>query len=92
MSIPLVDFRGKLTHEAAAVLDALQQATGRDRSEIVRDVLAEWAALKIHEASLIDQRLKREGLRGIVGGGSGSVREDEGARGSGSPKQRRGEG
>jgi len=85
MSLPLVDFRGKITHETDAVLEALHQATGRDRSEIVRDVLAEWAVLKIHEASLIDQRLKREGLRGIDGGIAGSVRECEGVPGSALP-------
>lgn len=82
MSLPLVDFRGKLTHETDAVLEAMHQATGRDRSEIVRDVLQQWAEAKIHEASLIDQRLRREGLRGIDGGMSGSLREDEGAQGS----------
>lgn len=81
MSLPLVDFRGKITHETDAVLEALHQATGRDRSEIVRDVLAQWADSKIHEASLIDQRLRREGLRGIAGGIAGNVREDEGAQG-----------
>jgi predicted DNA-binding protein len=82
MSIPLVDFRGKLTHETDAVLEALHQATGRDRSEIVREVLQKWAEEKIHEASLIDIRLRREGLRGIAGGMSGSARDDEGAQGS----------
>jgi hypothetical protein len=82
MSLPLVDFRGKITHETDAVLEALHQATGRDRSEIVRDVLADWADKKIHEASLIDQRLRREGLRGIAGGIAGHRGEDEGARGS----------
>lgn len=82
MSLPLIDFRGKITHETDAVLEALHQATGRDRSEIVRDVLAQWADAKIHEASLIDQRLRREGLRGIAGGAAGRVREDEGAQGS----------
>lgn len=78
MSLPLVDFRGKLTHETDAVLEAVHQATGRDRSEIVREVMAVWAASKVHEASLIDQRLRREGLRGIDGGMRGSVRESEG--------------
>lgn len=75
MSIPLVDFRGKITHETDAVLEALHQASGRDRSEIVREVLADWATGKIHEASLIDLRLKREGLRGIDGGAAGSAGE-----------------
>lgn len=82
MSLPLVDFRGKITHETDAVLEAMHQATGRDRSEIVRDVLHQWAEAKIHEASLIDQRLRREGLRGIAGGIAGNAREDEGAPGS----------
>lgn len=46
MSLPLIDFRGKITHETDAVLEALHQACGRDRSEIVREVLADWAAAR----------------------------------------------
>jgi hypothetical protein len=82
MSLPLIDFRGKVTHETDAVLEAIHMATGRDRSEIVREVLHLWAESKIHEASLIDSRLRREGLRGIAGGSAGNAREDEGAPGS----------
>ena len=81
MSLPLIDARIKITHESDAVLEAVHQATGRDRSEVARDVLHEWALLKIHEASLIDQRLKREGLRGIAGGPAGYVRDAEGSAG-----------
>jgi hypothetical protein len=83
MSIPLIDFRGKITHETDAVLEALHRSTGKDRSEIVREVLALWAESKVHEASLIDLHLKREGLRGIAGGIAGSVRESEGFAGRG---------
>ena len=79
MSLPLVDFRGKITHETDCVLDAIHLATGRDRSEIAREALHLWAEAKIHEASLIDTRLKREGLRGIAGGIAGSVRDSQGA-------------
>ena len=61
MSLPLVDFRGKITHETDAVLDALHHATGRDRSEIARDALHLWAELKIHEASLIDVQIAPRG-------------------------------
>lgn len=82
MSLLLIDFRGKITHETDAVLEAMHQATGRDRSEIVREVLHQWAEAKIHEASLIDQRLRREGLRGIVGGMAGKMGEDEGVAGN----------
>ena len=39
MSLPLVDFRGKITHETDCVLDAIHLSTGRDRSEIARDAL-----------------------------------------------------
>lgn len=78
MSIPLIDFRGKITPDTDAVLEAVHQATGRDRAEIAREVLDVWAVSKIHEASLIDLRLKREGLRGIDGGIAGRMREDEG--------------
>ena len=82
MSLPLVDFRGKITHETDCVLDAIHLSTGRDRSEIARDALHAWAELKIHEASLIDTRLRREGLRGIAGGAAGQMRDSQGAAGS----------
>lgn len=82
MSLPLVDFRGKITHQTDAVLDAMHQATGRDRSELAREALHLWAESKIHEASLIDARLRREGLRGIAGGIAGSVRDSQGFAGS----------
>ncbi len=85
MSLPLVDFRCKLTHRTDAVLDALHMATGRDRSELAREALDLWAEMKIHEASLIDARLKREGGPGIAGGTAGSMRDSQGAAGSGIP-------
>jgi hypothetical protein len=78
----LIDFRGKITPEIDAALEAVHRVSGRDRSEIARGVLAEWAAQRIHEASLLDQLLQREGLRGIAGGVSGSPRESQGASGS----------
>jgi DNA-binding transcriptional regulator YdaS (Cro superfamily) len=46
-----------------------------------------WPELKIHEASLIDTRLRREGLRGIAGGAAGSMRDSQGAAGSASLNQ-----
>lgn len=82
MSIELIDFRGKITPQIDAALEAVHRVTGRDRAEIARSVLAEWAAQKIHEASLLDQLLQREGLSGIAGGVSGSQRESQGLAGS----------
>ena len=87
MSLPLIDFRCKLTHRADAVLDAMHMATGRDRSELAREALDLWAEMKIHEASLIDARLKREGGPGITGGAAGSMRDSQGAAGSGFHQQ-----
>lgn len=83
MTAELIDFRGKITAEIDAALEAVHRASGRDRAEIARSVLAEWAAQKIHEASLLDQLLQREGLRGIAGGVSGSQRESQEIAGSG---------
>ncbi len=65
MGLPLIDFRGKITSQTNAVLDALQQASGKERSEIVREVLDEWADEKIHESILLELALRREGLTGL---------------------------
>ena len=42
MSLPLIDLHAKVTPEADAVLEAVQRATGKDKSEVVRDVLHKW--------------------------------------------------
>lgn len=81
MSLDLMDFRGKITPETDAVLEAVHRATGRDRSEIARQVLADWAESKIHEASLLDTLLAREGLQGVQRGISGNRREHQGVAG-----------
>lgn len=86
MSLPLIDCRCKITHETHIVLESASRAAGVDRSELIRDVLHEWALKKISEASLLDSLLKREGLGGVVQGVSGSEREREGLRGSGLPR------
>lgn len=68
MSIPLIDLRAKVTPEADAVLEAVQRATGKDKSEVVRDVLHKWAMNEIHAASVLQSILQREGLSGATGG------------------------
>ena len=68
MSLPLIDLRAKVTPEADAVLEAVQRATGKDKSEVVRDVLHKWAMNEIHAASVLQSILQREGLSGASGG------------------------
>lgn len=53
MSAELKDFRGKITPETDAVLEAINRVEGRDKSEIAREVLHEWATRQIHVASLV---------------------------------------
>lgn len=62
MSIPLIDLRAKISAEADAVLEAVQRATGKDKSEVVRDVLHKWAVAEIHASSVLIKILQREGL------------------------------
>lgn len=78
MSTPLKDFRGKISTETDAVLEALNRTTGRDKSEIARDILHKWAVEQIHAASVMHQLLESEGLPGIAGGATGNRRDSRG--------------
>lgn len=66
MSLPLKEFRGKITPEADAVIAMQAEAIGQEKQEIVREVLHRWALEKINEARLINVYLEREGLEGIL--------------------------
>lgn len=71
MSLPLVDFRGKVTPETDAVLEAIQRSTGRDKSEIAREWMHRIALREIDAAIELQKILRREGLGGTDGGGTG---------------------
>lgn len=62
MSIPLIDFRGKVTPETDAVLESIQRTTGRDKSEIAREWMHRIAVKEIHASIELGKILKREGL------------------------------
>lgn len=81
MGIELKDFRGKITPEADCVLEAESRSTGRERQEIVREILHDWAMQRIHGASVLNRLLHAEGLAGIDGGVSGNRGESQGASG-----------
>lgn len=81
MAAPLKDFRGKITAEADCVLEAMNRVTGKDRSEIVRDVLHEWAEGRLREHSILQKLLKAEGLTGEPEGIAGNRRAGGGVAG-----------
>lgn len=61
MAVELIDFRTKITVETASVFDAISHATGKDRAEIAREVLAEGAAAELHKATVIVRVCSSEG-------------------------------
>lgn len=75
MSLELKDFRGRITVETACILESESRATGRDRQEIVRQILHDWALQQIRIASVAHRLLQAEGLAGIELGASGRTRE-----------------
>lgn len=64
MSIPLVDFRCKVTQEIDSLLEAKHRITGLDKSEIARDVLQKWAVAEIHVVMMVYRELKSKGILG----------------------------
>jgi hypothetical protein len=73
VSLELKDFRGKITVEADSMLEAINRCTGKDKSEIVRDILHKWAMEQINVARVADQLLRREGAAGITGDSQGAT-------------------
>lgn len=68
----LRDFRGKITPETGCVLDAISRVTGRDRSEVVREVLHRWALEEIEKQTVLAGLLDAEGL---TAGPRGNLRD-----------------
>lgn len=67
MTIELIDLRAKITELTDAVLDVQQRVSGKERSEIVRDVLHEWASCREREATLLRGVLEAKGIAGNRG-------------------------
>lgn len=79
MAAPLKDFRGKITPEADCVLEAMSRVSGKDRAELVRDVLHEWAVDRLSEHSILQKLLAAEGLAGAYEGIVGKKRAGQGS-------------
>lgn len=61
MAASLEDLRAKITARAHCALTAHARAHGIDKSEVVRDILDEWAARQIHGASMLARCLRAKG-------------------------------
>lgn len=72
MAEELRDLRAKISVETDAVLESITRCTGRDRSEIVREVMHAWASRKISEAKVLQDRLIAEGISVPVSGSAGN--------------------
>jgi ABC-type phosphate transport system permease subunit len=57
----LIDTRAKVSAMTHKVMTAVELATGKTHSEIVRDVMGKWAEAKIHEAMVIARLTRCEG-------------------------------
>lgn len=75
MADELRDLRAKITVETDAVLDAISRVRGVDRSEIVREVLHKFALEHVAIGTLIDARLRAEGLNAADEGAPGRTRK-----------------
>lgn len=69
MAAELRDLRARITLESYCALEAEAQVSGRDRSEIVRDILHQWALEQMRKASVLDRMLQAEGAAGSQSGG-----------------------
>jgi hypothetical protein len=81
MACDLKDFRGKITLESDCVLEAESRASGKERQEIVREILHDWAVRRIDGASVLHRLLRAEGLPGIAEGVQGSAGDCRGSLG-----------
>jgi hypothetical protein len=62
MSLPLIDLRCKVSPATDALLETLHRTSGKDKSEIARDVLHVWAEKEIHAAILLRAELHSKGI------------------------------
>ena len=68
VDMPLIDLSAAVTAEADVVLEAFHRSTGKNKSDVVRDVLHRWALQEIRASSVLQSILQREGLSGASGG------------------------
>lgn len=82
MAAPLEDLRAKITTRSHCALLSHARAHGIDKSEVVREVLDDWAGRQIHSASMLQRCLRAKGetaaAEGIAGASQGIAGNDAG--------------
>ncbi len=68
MALELIDFRGKITKETDAMLEAEFRTSGKSKQETLRDLMHELALKKIHAAKVLTRLAPEEGIDGAIGG------------------------
>jgi len=59
----MCEIRFEIDDQDMAVIDAYCSATGRCRTEVVREILGAWAEKKIHESMLVMRVAGRNPVR-----------------------------
>lgn len=77
MAIPLKDFRLGISEQIDAALDAQAAAFGKDKAQVAREVLGEWARMKHREHMVYGRRLRANGMQMDL---DGLDTEDDGGR------------
>jgi hypothetical protein len=77
VALPLKDFRLGITEQIDAALDAQAAAFGRDKAQVARDVLGEWARMKHREHMVYGKRLRANGMQMDL---DGIDQEEDGGR------------
>jgi hypothetical protein len=66
-----IELRGMCPAMTVSVLDAVSLSKGQTRTELVNEILGDWAKAKVHEASLVSRVLQGNPLpaeaAGLVG-------------------------
>jgi predicted DNA-binding protein len=71
MALELHDIRCKLPTDLNAVLDAIAEATGREKSVIVREYVEARLIEELHRFRLIHSELKAIGMLSLIQDGQG---------------------
>lgn len=70
----LRDARAKLTAPSDQMLEAVSRATGKDKSELIREIVHAWYLAKWKENQMINRLFK--GVEGIGAAGEGGAIEN----------------